>query len=327
MESTNKNIIYVTAPANTGADLSKEIIEIGVKRLNRAGYRVEFGKAFLVRGSYGVASLKERLRDFNEALDNEEVSIIMPVFGGYNSNQLLDYLDYEKIKKANKIIIGYSDITAILNGIYVQTGKIMLHGISFASVCDPNMYETAFDEFLRVINGESNIVLKCPDYFSDDLWFLKENYGPRDQQKHSGWKSYKEGVSEGVLIGGNLETLLALTGTSYLPDFEKAILLIEAEMSENPRKFLRDMTQLDQMGVFQKINGLIIGQFSHTSDLYNESIFKDIMAYFEKKITCPVLYNTNFSHTDPLYTLPIGGKVQIVANDNPYITIIDSIYE
>jgi len=319
--------IFVHAPANTGADLPERLIEIGISQIEAIGFKVRLSNNINKRGKFGVATIKERLSDLEDGLHDADVSLLMPVFGGYNSNQLLDYIDFDLIKKEEKTIIGYSDITALLNGIYAKTGIKMLHGISFASFCDPNIFCESINSFLQVINGEKNIELHCPDWYADDLWYLKEDFGPREKRKHPGWWIIREGESTGRLAGGNLDTLLALSGTPFFPEMDEKILLVESGFDENPRKFIRLFTQLSQLGILKSIKGVIIGQFAHNSILANEDTLKDILSDFLTGTNYPVIANVNLSHTDPIYTIPIGGLVKVNASGIPNIIILDSLYE
>ena len=106
-------------------------VERGCKFLNKCGYNVNFEKNASKKMLYYSGTADERVEDINNALENENTDIIMASIGGYNSNQLLDKLDYEKISESNKIFCGYSDITCLLLAIYVKTKKIVFHGSTF----------------------------------------------------------------------------------------------------------------------------------------------------------------------------------------------------
>lgn len=319
--------ISVIAPANSMSSMPRRLIQMGVRRLKALGYGVEFGRNTLNKGVHGVDHLENRLTDFHRALENPRTAGIMAVFGGYNSSSLLDQLDYRKVVSARKLIIGYSDITALLNGIHKKTGLKTLHGVSFANFCDPNMFEATIQSFLSILAGESGIELTAPPMSADDAWYLKNEFGPRDPYRHPGWIAVRQGHASGKMVGGNLETLLALAGTPYFPEFKDHLLLIENGEKTTPGEFVRQMTQLGQMGVLSSIRGLIVGQFPRSSCLSRSDIAKVIVDRMTRRFGYPCIINANFSHVDPIYSIPIGARTEIQATSNKVIIrITESIY-
>ena len=99
------------------------------------------------------------------------------------------------------------------------------------------MFEESIQVFLKLINGDSYINLSSPSKYAEDLWFCKEGYGPRDIHDHPGWHVINQGSEKGILVEGNAESILALAGTKYYPDFEDKILFIEASQAINERFF------------------------------------------------------------------------------------------
>lgn len=310
----------IFAPANPMAYINPALIELGIKHLNALGIQLKFASNVDAKHGHTAGTIEERVADLHELLLDDDVTMLMAVYGGFNSNQLLEYINYDLIKEKAKPIIGYSDITALLNAIYIKTGVKTFHGPAFISFCNPTVFPEFIETMFAVIRHEADVQLKAPTRWASDDWFLKENFQPRDVYPHNGWTSIKEGAAQGVLLGGNLETLLALAGTPYLPDFTDKILLLES-VEDNPAKFDRDITQLKLMGVLGKIKGLIIGQFPKSSALSDSNILREIIDLHTKDQSYPILADTNFSHVDPLYTLPIGGEVSINASPKPSVTI------
>lgn len=309
---TTKRGIYVFSPANTMADMSSQGIEIGIRNLNNLGFEVIFGGNASKKSLYTAGTIGERLEDLNYGLNHPEVAIMMPVFGGYNSNQLIELLDYPLVKKQNKIFVGYSDTIILLNAIFSKTGIITIYGPSFASFCNPNLQEEVAESFVDIINDKS-IEYVTPKQAACDLWYMKDNLGPREFYQHPEWTSLSDGVITGHLVGGNLDSFISLLGTEYLPNLEGAILLVESSMDEHPGRFDRHMTQLQLAGVFNKIKGMVIGQFPIHSPLSQENIISQIVDRVIRPNNFPIICNTSFSHVDPILCLPIGGKVKIEA--------------
>ncbi|EKD55477.1 MAG: hypothetical protein ACD_60C00005G0004 [uncultured bacterium] len=324
----NKKTVYIFAPANTMRDIPELAIEIGIKNLDSLGFRVQFGKNVYHQHLYTSGTIKERLEDIYLGLNDNSVSIMMAAYGGYNTNQLIGNIDYEQIKKSKKIFSGYSDLTILLNAILTKSSLKSIHGPSFASFCDPNLNDEVSQSFVDLINGKKNIEYITPKFAACDFWYLKKELGPRETYPHPSWHPIVQGSTEGVLIGGNLDSLVSLIGTSYLPSLNNRILLIETSIGEHPGKFDRQMMHLRHAGIFEKITGLIIGQFPQTSMLSQLHIIKEIIDQSVKPYQFPIMINGSFSHVDPLFSLPIGGMIKLDADTTQCkITIMDSLYE
>lgn len=177
-------------------------------------------------------------------------------------------------------------------------------------------------------NGNTPYECIVPTWAAADFWYLKEGLGPREYYAHPPWYALQEGIAQGILLGGNLDSLISLIGTAYLPNFNSCILLIETSINENPGRFDRQMMQLRHTGIFDQIAGLIIGQFAPKSILSQLKVIKDIVERAIKPNQFPVMINGSFSHVDPLLSLPIGGRIKLNTEKTfCKITIMDSIYE
>lgn len=313
--TSNKSLIYVFAPSNSMAVMNQKMIKIGISNLKNIGFEVIFSKHINKQHFYTAGTLLERIEDLNEGLNLPEVAIMMPVFGGYNSNQLLEYLDFNLIEQSKKLFIGYSDISVLLNAIYAKTGLKTIHGPSFASFCNPQIDPVVLDSFINIYSKVKNVIYSTPPFAASDLWYLKPNLGPRDTYTHPSWSSLIEGEATGIVIGGNLNAFTSLVGTSYIPDLNGKILLLEASLDEKPAKFDQQITHLRHANIFSKIKGLILGQFPKNSEFSTELIVEILeRAVFPHRY--PIIYNTSFSHVDPLLSLPIGRKIKLTAQGN-----------
>lgn len=300
--------------------IDERLRKIGMETLNKLGFNYEVGKNAYKTIDYIAGTLDERVQDFTGFLKDSAVDIIMSVIGGYNSNQLLPHLDYDLIAEIGKKIVGFSDTTALLNAIYTKTGRVTYLGPSFVTFCNPCLYSETVEYFFRVIvQGEDNVSYIPPKRYAYDDWFLKENFGPREEFSHKGWNFVREGVGKGILVGGNLETFLSLAGTEYLPDMEGKVLLIEGNVNEKPAYVDRQLHQLEQMHVFDKIEGLIVGQYGNS--FYESEMFFRLLRNVTGKKKVPIVVDAEFSHVDPIYTIPIGGTV-LLNSQNKEITLL-----
>ncbi|WP_347332180.1 S66 peptidase family protein [Marinimicrobium locisalis] len=316
----NRKRIAVIATSNSMGVMPQDLIDIGLVKLNVLGFDVVFGKN--VNNNYfGIAGLREdRLADLNWALNANDIDIVMPVFGGYNCAELLDGVDYSAIKE--KMVVGYSDITSLINDIYARTGRTAYHGPGFAKFCDPNISEETVQSFMQAVNGDHNTLISAPEKMSSDLWFIKKNYGPREWRSHPTMKALCKGRAQGKLVGGTMETLLSLNATPYQVNYDDKVLLLETSYKTSVSIFKQWMTQFSQQGVFDRVAGVVFGTFSLCSELAEEQILEKVLSEYFCAYDKPVAMHLPSSHADPIYTLPIGGDVELYSGDLAWLKII-----
>ena len=315
--------IGIITPASSAKFVNKNVWDIGVKKLETKGFKLVFGNHINKLYGHTAGTIKERIEDLMSMFKNSEVDAIMTVYGGYNSHQLLPYLDYEVIKNNPKIFIGFSDVTAINNALYTKIGLINFSGPAFITFCQPELSEYSekyFDEFL--IAGKENVIMKASEKWAEDQWWKKENLGPREWKENLGWKVLREGVGEGIAIGGNAGTLLLLAGTEYWPDMEGKFLFVEEDDLESTQTIDRLLTHLRHVGVYDKIRGLVIGRFPSKVGFNKKDSLKMIVDEAVKGYDFPIVSEVDFAHTDPLITIPIGVRCRIDTK-NKEITFLE----
>ncbi|MEK7507972.1 MAG: LD-carboxypeptidase, partial [Patescibacteria group bacterium] len=228
--------------------------------------------------------------------------------------QLLEHLDYDLIVSNPKIFIGYSDMTALTTAITTKTGLITFSGPGIISFAKPDPFKYTWDYFEKTcIHPTSRIVVKASPDYADDLYFLRSDDNHRIKNHNQGIKIFTKGKTKGEIVTGNLQTLLALNGTSYFPDLTGKILFLEDDETVTPAQLDRSFTQCKQGGWFDRINGLVLGRFTEYSKFSPEDSLEDLLkGYFSGK-RFPVLYNADFGHSDPMITIPHGGMAALDA--------------
>lgn len=259
-----------------------------------------------------AGTIQERVDGIYELLDNPEVDLLMAYWGGTNTNEMLPYLDYQMIAKYNKPIIGFSDTSALLTAIYTKSGIKTYMGPAGITFDKPEPYEYSFEYFKKIFIDESEkIVIKDSKKYADDLYFLREDSGHRIHQKNVGRKVYSHGKAEGEIFASNLQTLMVLAGTPYFPDLTGKIVFLEEAESANVPEVHRFLTHLTQVVNTNTLKGICIGRFASQTkfkEVYQEEdLYKDVFGDLE----IPLVYNLDFGHTDPLFTIPIGGKALV----------------
>ncbi|MFP1853309.1 LD-carboxypeptidase [Lonsdalea quercina] len=309
--------ITVVAPANTMCNLSEDMIKVGIENLSKLGHSVTIHEECFLNINNISGTTEQRASSINRAIRDVSTDIIMVVFGGYNSNDLIEYIDFSSLYKNNKYLIGYSDTTVLLNAYYASTGGISFHGPGFGSFCDPELAIETINGFTDALTlGGKEKILIQPEKTASDLWFLKKGFGPREWGTHQKWNPLNKGEARGVLIGGNIESFLNLTGTKYCPDFNEKILLIESSFNTNPNQFRMWLSHLRSCGALETISGLLVGNFTSCSEKYvDQKLLSELISEFVPEKT-PTLINFSSSHSDPILTVPIGGCIHMKLTDD-----------
>lgn len=290
--------IGVIAPSNYIKEDDLEYINASIALMEASGFKVKFGKyVFENTLKYGTDPRK-RAEDINRIFADKEVKAIMCVKGGEDSNSTLDYIDFDIIKNNPKIICGFSDNTSILNVINNKTGLVTFHGPTFKSLTSWKT-EYAYKQFMKMfVGGEMNI-------------------GEKDDE----YKVIKEGQAEGKLIGGNLSLFSKLIRGKYQVNIENKILFLEELGYEaSPEAVNSNIYYLKQNGVFDKIAGLWIGNYEHTSNITLEEIIENALG---EEAKCPIIKSNNFGHIDKKTIIPIGAKAKIDTKDDEKIRLME----
>ncbi len=247
----------------------------------------------------------------HEAFRDPHVKGILTTLGGFNVNQLLQYLDYDLIRNHPKVLCGYSDITALCNAIYQKTGLVTYSGPHFSTFAMKQGFSYTKNYFQACLMDDSSIIVEPSQEWSDDAWYL--NQETRCFLPNEGPVVIQEGSSEGRIVGGNLCTLNLLQGTEYMPDLHNTILFIEDDDLVDARIFDRDLQSLLQINGANGIQGVLIGRFQKKSNLTMKLLQQIVMTKKELH-HLPVLANVNFGHTSPIITFPIGGLIKVITD-------------
>ncbi|MDC7125460.1 MAG: LD-carboxypeptidase [Spirochaetales bacterium] len=293
--------IGIVSPSAAVSDELKNQFDKGIDFFKNLGFKIKIGKNALSNTLKYSASPEDKAEDINSMFADVDVKAIICSQGGANSNSVLPLLDFEMIKKNPKIFLGISDITVLLNAIYQKTGLITFHGndVIWGFGSDYTDYDKQ-EFFDRLIEGK--------------IGNVKHN---------SEWICVRDGMAQGILIGGNLTCLNKLAGTYYQPDFENKILLLETfDVSSSPEEVDAELSRLYQMGVFDKIKGLWLGYYNHKSKIPYEEIVMNVV----KNYDFPILKCNDFGHNTPNTIIPIGTKIKMDATMKQ-VVILDKCVE
>ncbi|MGD0818125.1 MAG: S66 peptidase family protein [Methanomassiliicoccales archaeon] len=320
-------VVRLVAPSLSASIIEPRVWEIGVKKLESKGLKVQMSKHVMNLRGHSSGTIQERVGDMMDAFRDPEVDLVMSVIGGFNSNQLLPYLDFKIIRESRKPFIGYSDATALNDAILTRSGLINFYGPSFITFCQPELSaytERSFDQVL--LEGASNVPVEASEHWAEDRWFLKEPLGPREWRKNPGWEVLREGHAKGRAVGGNLSTLMLLVGTEYWPDMNGAILFLEDDEESSPEIFDRDITHLKQMGVFEKVYGVVIGRSPTEAGFKEKDSLAMIIDDLLGECDIPVVTRVDIGHTDPMFIVPMGARCEL-STDRKRLTFVERAVE
>lgn len=291
------DLIGLVAPAS--ALSAEEKIEGGVRYLEQIGYRINLGKHIRNVHGYLAGMDKDRAADFNEMVCNKKVKAIFALRGGYGTPRLLQMIDYRALSKNPKIIVGYSDITALQLAIFHKVGLVTfsgpMTGVEMWKDFDPYTEE----HFWRVLTSAKKIgVLENPH--DEPLNILRP------------------GNARGRLLGGNFALLTCIVGTPFIPKLKKSILFLE-DVEEAPHRIDRMLAQLLNASILREISALVFGKFTDCkpSDLSEPYLTIDqVQKEYMKKIQCPAVANFQYGHIPRRLTVPLGLQANLDTKRN-----------
>lgn len=311
------DLVRVVAPAQSLALISPSVRELASGRLGELGLRVSFGEHAEERDELDSSSAEARVSDLHAALKDPEVTAILTVIGGFNSNQLLDKLDFELFRANPKILCGFSDITALQNAIYAQVGLVTYSGPHYSTFGMELGIGYTVEHFKKCCFNSAPFEVRPSKEWSDDPWYLDQKN--RTFLTNEGMHSLLPGKASGRIAGGNLCTFNLLQGTRYMPDLNGAILFLEDDEATNPSELDRDLQSLLHQPSFPGVRGIVFGRFQKKSGITPGTLSKILSSKGLRGI--PVLAGADFGHTTPHLSFPIGGSAEIHAGAIPLLKI------
>jgi muramoyltetrapeptide carboxypeptidase len=299
------------------------------KYLQSKGFKIVEGNLTGKYDFYRSGSIKERVEELNCLIRNPKIKCIMSTIGGMNSNSILPYIDYEALKRNPKIIIGYSDVTAILLAIYAQTGITTYYGPALvASFGELSPFvDRTYQYFKELLIDEIQFphILSSPSFWTEESidW---ETQDRAKEQKENQLITVYGGIVRGRLIGGNLDTIQGVWGSKYMPIIKDGDILFIEDAIKDAGTIERSFSLLKLNGVFDKISGIILGKHQLFDDLRTGRKPYEILLEVLGDKKLPFIADFDCCHTHPMMTLPIGCEIELDAT-NKKVTIIEDWFK
>lgn len=292
--------VALVSPAS--ATFNSVDLQIATESLQALGFKVKPGRHMMERHGYLAGDDKARADDINAAFSDKSVAAVHAIRGGWGSARVLPHLDFDAIRRNPKVLIGYSDITALLLSIYARTGLVTFHGPIGLGRWDT----WSLDYYKRVLMNGEQVTYANKQGISGDRNSLT--------QVEFRTQTITPGKARGRLLGGNLTVLTTILGSPYLPDWDGAILFCE-DVREDLYRVDRMLTQLKLAGVLGKIKGFVFGGCSECGpgEGFGALTLEEIFADHIKPLEIPAWQGAMIGHAQPQWTLPEGVQVEIDA--------------
>lgn len=275
-------------------------LQLAQEAMQALGFKVKTGEHYASRYGHLAGTDARRAGDLNAMFADDEVRAIVCVRGGSGAARLLPLLDYDAIRANPKVLLGYSDITALHNALLAKAGLVTFHGPIGAGSW--NSFNA--DQFRRV-------------FFERELMEYRNKIEAGDElvPRKNRTLTITGGKARGELVGGNLAVLVALAGSPYLPDFDGRILFLE-DVSEAPYRVDRMLTTLKLMGALDRIAGFVFGECTDCDpgEGYGSLTLDQIFDDHVKPLGIPAYRGAMIGHIREQFILPVGGRVELDAD-------------
>ena len=291
--------VGLVAPAN--ATFNTVDLDIARESLEALGLKVRVGEHLRDRHGYLAGTDRDRAADINAFFADDSVSAVLPIRGGWGSARLLPLIDYEIVRRNPKVVLGFSDITALLIGLYAKTGLVTFHGPNGMGRWDA----FSLDFVKRVLFDAEAVTFEAAPRMND-----RNALVPIEGRI----RTITPGTSRGRLIGGNLTVLSAIAGSAYLPEWDDAILFLE-DVGEEIYRVDRMLTTLKLAGILDRVRGFIFGTCDECDpgSGFGALTFEELWADHIAPLKIPAWAGATIGHGMPQWTLPVGGEVEIDA--------------
>lgn len=266
--------IGIAAPASP---FDRQRFDRGVRVLQELGFQPFIAEGIFEKADYLAGSDFHRAQIINSLFAQEHIKAVFCARGGFGSMKILPFLNYPAICKAPKIVIGFSDVTALLAALQQRCGLVVFHGPMVTTLAE--CPEETCKGLLAALCSDNALELVAQDPCV-----------------------IRSGKASGKVCGGNLSTLCHLVGTAYMSRFKRGILLIE-ERGEAPYRIDRMLSQMKLAGCFSDLAGVVLGDFQDCGPI--EQIIRIVAQIFED-VPIPIVGGFKLGHDSINLTAPLG---------------------
>ena len=278
----------LVAPASP---FDRAVFDRGVEEVRALGFTPVFEPSVFGRQRYVAGSAEERARSFVAAWRDPSIAGVMAVRGGYGSGQLLPWLDADAMRAGGKVLLGCSDITAMLSHLTIQCGLVAFHGPMLV-----------------------HLAAGAAGYDRESLLGQLMRARPHGELAAEGLEVLKTGRARGLLLGGTLTQLAASLGTPFAFDPPPGFVLLLDDVDERPYRLDRMLLQLRQAGVLSRAAAVVCAEFPGCDEAAAGLTARAVLADLLGDTPGPVMFGLPTGHASgPLLTVPLGVEVTVDA--------------
>jgi len=273
--------------------------------LQGEGFDPQVARHATKRHGFLAGTDRERLTDFNQALRSKRIRAIICIRGGYGTGRIINRIDFAALRMSPKILIGCSDITALLSGALRYAKIVSFHGPMPQSLVEPECPLFTKKHMLDALTGSDQA-----------LGSINRDY----PEAATTIDVIRTGKVTAKLVGGNLAVLTSLVGTPFFPDLSESVLFLE-DIGETPFRIDRYLTQLLNVGALEKVAGFALGLFKDCDYRppkpgdrieYRQSL-RDVIIDRLAPLGRPIVMGLPFGHMPYNATLGVGSLVTLDA--------------
>jgi len=288
------------SPAN--ATFEREPMQLAIEAMQALGFKVKVGAHARSRYGQFAGTDAQRASDINALFADDEVAGLIAMTGGSGCNRIIDKLDYALIRAKPKFFGGFSDLTALVNGIQRQTGLVTFH----CPVAESEWNDFSLTSFRAIVMQAQSPVLRNPS----------GEKGDNLVQTQDRTSTICPGIARGRLTGGNLAVLSSLAGSAYMPDTRGCILFIE-EINEYIYRVDRMLSTLRLCGALDQLAGVVLGKFTKCEPgdgRYGNLTLDEVFDDYFLPLHVPVYRGAMIGHIKRKFTLPVGLDAEMDAD-------------
>ncbi len=286
-------------------------VRVVTEQMAVMGLNVKTGAHLLDRYGYLAGRDEDRAADVNAMFADPTIKGIMAIRGGWGCNRILPLLNYELIRKNPKVVLGYSDVTALLTAIYTKSDLVTFHGPMGVSTWGAYTLN-----YIKQMLFDGDIALLQNPSTSTDHPCSAQN----------SIETITPGITGGKLVGGNLAVLSAMVGSEFLPDWRGKILFLE-DIREAIYRVDRMLTQLKLAGILNQISGFIFGHCTdcHPGEPACSFTLMEVLSDHLRPLGIPAWHGSLIGHIPDQFTLPIGTEVEIDADKGTILMLEQAV--
>ena len=302
------------SPSSSATHFAPKRYERARAYLRGQGFELVSGCLSGQSDHYRSGSIRDRADELNALIANPDVRCIMSTIGGSNSSSLLPYLDYDGLMADPKLIVGYSDVTSILLGIYQRTGLVTFYGPALVASFGEfgPVVDQTFQYFSSLVMAEKSTryTYTLPESWSDEMIPWEEQDRPKTLRPNP-CAFLGEGSVSGRLIGGNLNTLWCIWGSPYMPAIRDGDVLLIEDSLKHIATVERLFVFLKLNGIFDRVSAILLGKHELFDDGGSGRSPIDVLREVLAGQEVPIVDGFDCCHTHPMMTMPLGVRVTI----------------